>query len=272
MSEVKMIGPIPQIGYGTWRRDDKAAFDGVSWALEAGYRHIDTAEGYGNEAFVGKGIEEGGVPRKDIFLTTKVAPEHFGPGQIRPHVEASLERLRTDRVDLLLLHWPSRHHALEDYVAQLAEVKTRGLTRHIGVSNFTKALIDRAEELLGEGEILTNQVEIHPLMQNRPIVDHCRTKGIATTAYCPLARGELQTNETLKAVGDAQGATVAQVALAFLMAEGHIVIPSSSNRKRIEENLGARDVVLTAAEIERIRGLDAGRRLVDGDWCPEWDV
>ena len=274
MTSVTSIGPIPQIGYGTWQRDGDEARRCVLWALEAGYRHLDTAEGYGNEAFVGKALAESDVARDAIFLTTKVAPDHLGPGQVMAHAKASLDRLGTDHVDLLLVHWPAvgDRYAMEDYLGQFAEVQDAGLTRHIGVSNFTRRHIDRALEILGGRPIVTNQVEIHAFMQNRPIVEHCRAKGIPLTAYAPLARGAVAGNPGLEAIAAAHGATPAQVVLAFLLAEGHIVIPTSSNRARIAENLAAKDVALDAAEIERIRGLDAGRRLVSGASAPAWDT
>ena len=273
MAHQQQVGPMPQIGYGTWNRDGMEAYDGVRCALDVGYRHIDTAEGYRNEEFVGRAIAESGVPRSEIFLTTKVAPESFGPGQIMPHVRASLEKLRTEQVDLLLLHWPSikDEYDIEDYMAQFAEVFDAGLTRHIGVSNFTKRYLDRALELLSDRPITTNQCEIHVLFQNRPIVDHCRSKGIPMTAYSPLARGQVGESEALQQIAHAHGATPEQVALAFLMAEGHVVIPSSNKPDRIASNFAAKDLRLNPEEVERIRGLNEGRRLVDGHWAPEWD-
>lgn len=271
---MKRIGPIPQFGYGTWQREGVKCFRGVMDALDVGYRHIDTAEGYGNEEFVGSALAESGVRRGEVWVTTKVAPESFGPGQIRPHVETSLEKLRLDSVDLLLLHYPSINdeYEIEDYMAQLAEVQDAGLTRYIGVSNFTKRYIDRALELLGDRQILTNQVEIHPFMQNRPIVSYCREKGIALTSYAPLARGAVAEDEVLINIAEAHEATPAQVALAFLLAEGFVVIPSAGSRARIAENFAAQDITLTEGQIARIRGLDRGMRLVDGPWCPEWDT
>jgi len=268
------IGPIPQMGYGTWQREGVKCFHGVMDALDVGYRHIDTAEGYGNEAFVGTALAESGLKPEQVWVTTKVAPESFGPGQIRPHVEASLEKLRLDRVDLLLLHYPAINdeYEIEDYIAQLAQVHDAGLTRHIGVSNFTKRYIDRALDLLGERPILTNQVEIHPFMQNRPIVAHCREKGIALTSYSPLARGAVAHEPALIDIAEEQEATPAQISLAFLMAEGFVVIPSAGSRARIAENFAAQDITLSAEEIARIRALDRGMRLVDGPWCPEWDL
>ncbi|WP_344844623.1 aldo/keto reductase [Celeribacter arenosi] len=273
MADVKMIGPIPQIGYGTWNRPDQECYDGVIAALEAGYRHIDTAEGYNNEEFVGKALKDSGVSRGDYFLTTKVAPESFGPGQIRPHVEASLEKLGVDKVDLLLLHYPSINdeYDIEDYMAQFAAVFDAGLTKHIGVSNFTKHYLDRALELLGDRSLLTNQVEAHVFMQNHPIVEYTRAKGISVTAYSPLARGAVTDDAVIAGVAAKHGATNGQIALAFLMHEGHVVIPSSGNPKRIAENLAAKDVELDGEDMTKLRGLERGMRLVNGPWCPTWD-
>lgn len=273
MQAVRHVGPIPQIGFGTGSHDPHVGYEGVLCALEVGYRHIDTAEGYRNEDLVGRAIAESGVPRSEIFLTTKVAPESFGPGQIMPHVRASLERLQVEQVDLLLLHWPSikDEYAMEDYMAQFAEVHEAGLTRHIGVSNFTKRHLDRAIELLGDRPIITHQCEIHVFMQNRTIVDCTRSKGIPMTAYCPLAQGQVGKNEVLREIGQAHGATPEQVALAFLMAEDHVVIPSSSRPERIASNFAAKDLVLSSQETDKIRHLDEGRRLMDGPWAPEWD-
>ena len=150
MPEIPLVGPIPQIGYGTWTRTGDAARQCVLWALEAGYRHIDTAVGYGNEAEVGAALAEARVARSEVFVTTKVPPDHLGPGMVRPLVERSLDKLRTDQVDLLLVHWPSPKFAMEDYLAQLGEVFDQGLARFIGVSNFT-GQIDRAIGLLRRG-------------------------------------------------------------------------------------------------------------------------
>ncbi|MDV7143027.1 aldo/keto reductase [Tropicimonas sp. TH_r6] len=271
---MKKVGSIPQVGYGTWNRDGQVAYDGVRCALDVGYRHIDTAEGYNNEEYVGAAISDSGIPRPDIFLTTKVSPESFGPGQIMSHVRTSLDKLRVEKVDLLLLHYPSikDEYDITDYMAQLADVIDAGLTDQIGVSNFTKRYIDSALDLLGDRPIATNQVEIHPLMQNRPIVEYCRDRGIPMTAYSPLGRGCVNDSAGLKEIAAAHDATAAQVSLAFLMAEGFIIIPSSGNPSRIAENFAAKDIVLTEADISTIRSLDEGRRLVDGPWCPAWDT
>lgn len=265
---------IPNIGYGTWNRDGKEAYDGVLNALELGYRHIDTAEGYNNEEFVGDAIADSSLSRDEIFLTTKVSPESFGPNQIRGHVEVSLKKLKTDQVDLLLLHYPSikDEYAIEDYMAQLAMVYDAGLAKHIGVSNFTKTYIDQAQSLLGDRPIRTNQVEMHVYLSNRPIVDYCTDLGIKLTAYSPLARGAVNSDPVLKQIGLELNATPSQIALAYLLAKGHVVIPSSGNKVRIAENFAAGDLKLTTKHMETIATLNEGRRLVDGPWCPKWDT
>lgn len=274
MQTEPMVAGIPQMGYGTWNRPGDEAYHGVIWALEAGCRHIDTAQGYDNEQEVARGIKDSGVARKDIFITTKVKPENFGPGQIMPSVRQSLEKLQTERVDLLLLHWPSirNQYPLEDYIGQFAEVFDAGLATRIGVSNFTKALIDGTIRLLGDRKITTNQVECHVYMQNRPVVEHCEKLGIPITAYSPLARGRVVGDPVLERIGKAHGATGEQVALAFLMARGMIVIPSSGKKERIVSNFEARKIKLTDDEVGQIAALDRGMRLVDGDWAPTWDV
>lgn len=271
MTETPLVGPIPQIGYGTWKRSGNEARQCVLWALEAGYRHIDTAVGYGNEAEVGAALAEARIARSEIFLTTKIPPDHLGPGMVRPLVERSLEKLGTDQVDLLLVHWPSQEHAIEDYLGQLGEVYDDGLARFIGVSNFTCALVGQAIALLAPRPVTTNQIEIHPLMQNRRVVEYCQRREIPLTAYSPLARGAVADVPEIVAIAAAHGATPGQVALAFLMAEGHVVIPTSSRRERIAENLAARELTLTEAEIATMRGLDRGKRLVSPTWAPDWD-
>ncbi len=272
MTATPLVGPIPQIGYGTWTQTGDEARQCVLWALEAGYRHIDTAVGYGNEAEVGAALAASGLARAEVFVTTKIPPSSLGPGEVRPLVETSLEKLKTDQVDLLLVHWPSAEHAMEDYLAQLAAVYDDGLARFIGVSNFTRAQVGQAIALLAPRPITTNQVEIHPLLQNREVADYCERRDIPLTAYSPLARGAVATVPEIVAIAEARGATAGQVSLAFLMAQGHVVIPTSSKQARIVENLAARDLALSAAEIETLRGLDRGQRLVNPAWAPEWDA
>lgn len=265
---------IPTIGYGTWNRPDDAAYRGVTAALEAGYRHLDCAEGYDNEEFVGRAIADAGLPREDLWITTKVAPESFGPGQIRPHVEASLDKLGVGPVDLLLLHYPSigDEYDIEDYMAQFADVYDAGLCHNIGVSNFTKPYLDKARALLGDRRLMTNQIELHVFLHNRPIVDHCAAHDIRLTAYSPLARGAVLEDPTLKRIGQAVGGTASQVALAWLIAKGHVVIPSAGSPGRIAENLAASKLTLSPEQMNEIDGLNSDMRLVNGPWCPAWDT
>jgi len=214
------------------------------------------------------------LPREELWVTTKVAPESFGPGQVRPHVEASLDKLGVGPVDLLLLHYPSikDEYDITDYMAQFAEVYDAGLCRNIGVSNFTKSYIDQAVRLLGDRPLLTNQVELHVYLQNRPIVEHCAAHGIGMTAYSPLARGAVVQDETLQGIGKAVGGTASQVALAWLLAKGYVVIPSAGSPERTAENLAAGELTLSKAQIAEIDGLNTDMRLVDGPWCPAWDA
>lgn len=264
---------IPDIGYGTWNRPGEEAYEGSLAALKAGYRHLDCAEGYENEEFVGRAIADMGLPREELWVTTKVAPESFGPGQVRPHVEASLEKLGVGPVDLLLLHYPSikDEYEIEDYMAQFCEVYDAGLCKNIGVSNFTMKYIARAKELLGDRPIFTNQVELHVYLHNKPIVDFCAAEDVRLTAYSPLARGKVLSDETLIAIGKEVGETASQVALAWLLAKGYIVIPSAGHPDRIAENLAAGRISLTDEHVSKIDKLNQDMRLVDGPWCPVWD-
>ncbi len=269
-----MLTSPPRLGYGTWNRHGQVAYACTLAALEAGFCHLDCAEGYENEEYVGRAIADSGIARDDLWVTTKVAPESFGPGQIRPHVEASLDKLGVGPVDLLLLHYPSikDEYDITDYMAQFAAVYDAGLCRNIGVSNFTKPYLAKALDLLGDRPILTNQVELHVYLHNGPIVEACRAQGVTMTAYSPLARGAVLDDEVLTRIGKAHDATASQIALAWLLSEGHIVIPSAGNKDRIAENLAAGEITLTDAERAEIAKLDRGMRLVDGPWCPVWDA
>jgi 2,5-diketo-D-gluconate reductase B len=271
---MKQIGPIPQMGFGTWKRSGDDGYREVLNALDVGYRHIDTAEAYDNEEDVGRALSVFGLPRADVFVTTKVAPDNLGPGQVKPHVLASLEKLRLTRVDLLLVHWPSINdrYDIRDYMAQFAAVQDEGLATHIGVSNFTKHHLAAARDVFGSRPIVTNQVEIHPLFQNRIMVEHCRKLGIPLTAYSPLARGTVNANPVIQQIAQQHGATAGQVSLAFLMAEGHVVIPTSSNKARMAENLQAVNLALTTEDVSALRAIAEGPRLVNGGWAPKWDV
>jgi 2,5-diketo-D-gluconate reductase B len=268
----KYSGPIPQMGFGTWKRAGEDGAEAVLAALQAGYRHIDTASAYGNEEDVGLALQKSGLARNDVFITTKVWPSDYGPGGVLKSIRGSLQKLQLHKVDLLHLHWPSRDHDMTDAIKQLADAQDQGLTKLIGVSNFNRTLLDLAVKILGAKRIATLQIEIHPLCQNKSMVAYAHDRGIACTAYTPLARGAILTNPTIQALAKKRKATEGQVSLAFLMAEGHIVIPTSSSPKRMAENFAAKDVILTSDDINVMREIDEDRRLVTGSWDPDWSA
>jgi len=264
---------IPALGCGTWQLRGELCAKIVAEALRAGFRHIDTAQGYANETAVGDGILASGVPRDAIFVTTKVQPQLLADGPLQKSVEASLQRLRVAQIDLLLLHWPNPAIALAESLRALADAKRRGLTRHIGVSNFTVALLDQAMQLSTE-PIVTNQVEYHPYLDQTKVLAANRRHRLATTAYCPVALGRVVGDPVLVAIGAAYGKTAAQVALRWLVQQGDVIaIPRTSRPERLHENLAIFDFQLTAAEMNRISLLRRpGPHLVnEPDWVPAWD-
>ncbi|MQW59680.1 aldo/keto reductase [Sinorhizobium meliloti] len=265
--------PIPQLGLGTFGRTGDEGMQAILTAIEIGYRHIDTAQSYDTESNVGEAIRRSGLPRSDFFVTTKVADTNLAKPDFLPSVEKSLETIGTDRVDLLLIHWPSENDQVpfEDYVMALAEAKQRGWAKHIGVSNFPIALLAKSFALLGRESIATDQVEIHPYLQAPRLASYCREKGLILTAYQPLYKGAVNDDTLLKIIAAEHGVTAAAVALAFLMAEGHAVIPASGSERNLKANFAARDVALTADEIARIRTLDRSIRHINPTKSPRWD-
>lgn len=264
---------VPAIGFGTFRLKDQIAHDAVCSALALGYRHIDTAQIYRNEESVGRAIGDSGADRDELFITTKVWFDRLRADDLIRSLEESLERLGTDRVDLALIHWPSPGDEvpMSEYIGNLAEARDRGLTRHIGVSNFTRRHVDEALASPGGEHIVTNQIEVHPYLANQALVDHCHAAGLQVTGYMPLAVGKVTHDETLKRIGTAHDATPAQVALAWLAARDIAVIPSSTRRENQRANLAAMDVQLSADDIAEIDRLDAGERIANPDFAPEWD-
>lgn len=264
---------IPALGFGTFELRQSEAFEAVSVALEVGYRHIDTAQIYGNEAEVGAAIAESGLPREEVFLTTKVWPDNFGPGELRPSVVASLDRLQTDYVDLLLLHWPGERHPMADVLGRLAELRTAGMADNIGVSNFTTLLLDEAVRH-SPAPLATNQVEYHPFLDQSPVLAAVRERGIALTAYSPLARGRVFGHERLAEIGRRHGKSGGQVALRWLIQQpGVVAIPRSADPAHIAENFNVFDFALSQEEMQRVSGLtDADRRLINPrGLAPAWD-
>lgn len=268
-----MNNTIPQLGLGTFRLQGRQATDSVSMGLELGYRHIDTAQIYGNEAEVGEALQASGIARKEVFVTTKIWTENLTADTLIPSLKESLRRLRLDRLDLTLVHWPSPRGAVPvaESMQTLLEARSQGLTAAIGVSNFTNALLGEAIRAVGADNIATNQVELHPFLQNRGVSAFAREHGIHVTAYMPLAYGKALADPVIQAIAARIEATPAQVTLAWLMAKGYAVIPSSTRRENLAANLEALGVSLAADDVAAIDGLERGERLVSPDFGPVWD-
>ena len=264
---------IPQLGLGTFRLKDQQAIDAVATGLELGYRHIDTAQIYGNEADVGEALAASGVARADVFVTTKIWTANLAADRLRASLEDSLAKLRTDYVDLALIHWPAPGGTVSvaESMTALLAARDVGLARAVGVSNFPIALLREAIAAVGAANIATNQVELHPFLQNRALAAFMRNTGIHLTAYMPLAYGKVMDDATIARIARERDATPAQVALAWSMAKGYAVIPSSTRRANLASNLRARDVVLTPQDIAAIDALERGERLVDPAFAPRWD-
>ncbi|HWJ75126.1 MAG TPA: aldo/keto reductase [Kaistia sp.] len=266
-------GPIPQLGLGTFGRTGDAGTEAILTAIEIGYRHLDTAQTYDTEKQVGEAMRRSGLPRGDLFVTTKVADTMFEKANFLPSVERSLAAIGVDQVDLLLIHWPSQNDQVPfaEYMLELAEAKARGLARLIGVSNFPIADLERSRQLLGEGAIATNQMEIHPFLQTPKLRDYARAMGMPLTAYQPLAKGMVNDDPTINAIAAAHGVGPSAIALAFLMGEGHIVIPASGSEANLRANFAALGVTLTPEEMDRMRALNRGHRRIDPAKSPVWD-
>jgi len=265
---------IPDLGLGTFRLTGHQVIDSVRNALELGYRAIDTAQIYGNEAEIGQALADSGVARSQLFLTTKIWTEHLGRDRLLPSLRESLAKLRTDHVDLTLIHWPSPNGQvpLTETLDALMQVRELGLTRAIGISNFPVALQQQAIDAVGAHEIATNQIELHPRLQNPQVVAHARQHGIRITSYMTLGYGQTLNEPLIQAIAQAHGATPAQVALAWAMARGFAVIPSSTQRANLASNLAARALHLSAQELAQIDAMDRGQRLVDPEGlAPQWD-
>jgi len=264
---------IPLVGLGTWDLRGRTCARVVEQALRMGYRHIDTAEMYDNEREVGEGLRASGIPRNEVFVTTKVWPSHFAPRELLRAAKESLAKLRMSEVDLLLLHWPNPQVPLSETIGALCKVKADGMARHIGVSNFNAALLNEAASLATE-PLVCNQFEMHPFLDQSTLVSACRDKGMAVVAYSPIARGGAKNDAMLNRIGKAHGKTAAQVCLRYLVQQDVVVIPRTSKIERLEENISIFDFALPDAEMSEIASL-ARRdgRIVDWSFSgsAKWD-
>ena len=260
---------IPIVGLGTWTLRGKECARLVEQAIADGYRHIDTAQMYDNERAVGEGVRASGQRHK-LFVTTKVTPENLRAKDLERSAHESVKALGFEP-DLLLIHWPNRRIPLAETIGALNKVRREGLTRDIGVSNFTVALLDDAVKL-SEAPLICNQVECHPFLDQSKVLAACRRYDMALVAYSPVARGQAKGDKVLARIGTAHGKTAAQVSLRFLVQQGIVVIPRTSKPERLKENIDLFDFVLSPAEMKEIGSLaDRRGRIVDWGYSPDWD-
>ena len=261
---------IPIVGLGTWALRGRDCARLTEQAIRFGYRHIDTAQMYDNEAEVGEGVRASGR-RAEVMVTTKVQPTLLSPPDLERSVKESLGKLRIDVIDLLLIHWPNPRVPLAETLGAMAKMKREGYVKQIGVSNFTVALLDEANKVSSE-PLVCNQVECHPFLDQDKVIAACRKAGMALVAYSPIARGGAIGDKLLERIGTVHGKTAAQVCLRWLTQQGIVVIPRTSKIERLEENLANLEFDLSDAEMKEIAGLARrGGRIVDWSWSPKWD-
>ncbi|MFD2180577.1 aldo/keto reductase [Rhodoplanes azumiensis] len=262
---------IPAIGLGTWELKGRICARTVEQALRSGYKLIDTAEVYENEREVGEGIRGSGLRRAEVFVTTKIWPDHLAPRELERATKGSLARLRLSEVDLLLIHWPNPRIPLSETIGALCKMKQVGFAKNIGVSNFTVALLDEAVKHASE-PLAVNQIEWHPHLDQSKVVEACRRHGMAVTAFSPMARGAVFSDQVMREIAAAHGKTPAQVSLRYIMQAGGIPIPRAARLDLLTENLAVFDFVLGDDEMAAIRGLARPNgRIVNWSGAPKWD-
>lgn len=261
---------VPKLGFGTWQINGRECEEAVRDALEIGYRHIDTARAYGNEAEVGRDLASGGVDRTEIFLTTKIWREEYEPSTLRAAAEDSLSNLGTDYINLLLLRWPLEGMDLAATLGAMVQLRDERLIGHLGVSNFPSALLREALDL---APIFADQIEFHPFLSTPPLLELAVERDFMLTAYSPLATGRVMEDGTLREIAEAHGKSAGQVALRWLLDQPDVAaIPKASSHERRVENFQIFDFDLTAEERGRIDALPKGRREIDPGFAPEWDA
>jgi diketogulonate reductase-like aldo/keto reductase len=262
---------IPAVGLGTWQLRGRSCARLVEQALRLGYRHIDTAQMYENERDVGEGLRASGVPRDEVFVVTKIWPTFHAPPELERAAKDRLRQLRLTEVDLLLLHWPNKQIPLSETIPALCRMKQEGLARHVGVSNYTVALIEEAMRHTTE-PLVCNQIECHPFLDQSKVIAAARKHGMAIVAYSPIARGATRNDPVLARIGEAHGKSPAQVSLRWLVQQDIAAIPRTSRVERLAENLAIFDFQLTEAEMADISALSQrGGRIVDFEFSPDWD-
>lgn len=267
-----MTADFQRLGLGTYSDENREQWtENVEQALDIGYRHIDTAQVYENEIYVGKGIYQSNVPREDVFLATKTVHE-VKPGPKREDilagVEGSLDRLGTDYVDLLYVHWPADLYDPETTLGAFDELHEAGKVHHIGVCNFEPDQLDRAREVL-EAPLFANQVEMHPLLQQEDLVEYAQNHDHWIVAFCPLAQGAIFDVPEVCDVAERHGVSPAQVSLAWLLSKDNVaIIPKASSLDHLRDNLAAQNLDLDEEDIAQIEGIDRERRIIDREYAP----
>ncbi len=260
---------IPKLGLGTWQITGSDCVVAVRDALELGYDHVDTARAYGNEPQVGQGLHDSGRNRDEIFLTTKLWYAQLSAIEVHDQVEQSLRDLRTEYIDLLLIHWPNPRVPIAETLGAMAEAQEAGRVRHLGVSNFPSPLL---REALDHAPLICDQVEYHPYLGQPQVLELARERDLMVTAYSPLARGAALQDPILREIGEAHGKNPAQVVLRWLLDQPNVAaIPKASSREHIAANIDIFDFELADEERGRIAGLQRGRRTADPSWAPDWD-
>ena len=261
---------MPVLGIGTWENDDPAqCTESVANALDAGYRHVDTAQIYGNEAAVGEGIAKSDVDREDIFLASKVWIDNLAPADVVASTRESLDKLGVDSVDLMYVHWPAGEYEPEETLPAFAELRDDGLIDRIGVSNFEPHHLDAATDALGEAPF-ANQVEMHPLLRQEELREYADANGVELVAYSPLARGEILDDPAIVDIAEKHGVSAAQVSLAWLRESGVTAIPKATGIDHIRDNLASLDFELDDEDVDAIDSLGRTDRQLNPDFGPDW--
>lgn len=264
---------IPALGLGTWKLSGQECCDIVIAALEEGWRHIDTAAVYGNEEEIGASMRQVGLPRGDVFLTTKVWYDRLDPEDMIDACEESLDRLGMDYADLFLIHWPNPKIPLKESIAGLVELKDMGWVKAIGVSNFPAVMMEEAQRH-AQGALVVNQVEYHPMLSQKRVLAACEAMGMALTAYSPLGKGAVANVPLIRDIAERHGKTAAQIALRWLIQQNDVIaVPKTSRRERLAENAGAFAFELSDGEMAAISALGKPEgRTVNLAWAPKWDL
>ncbi len=261
---------VPVIGLGTWQLEGQECREAVEQALDIGYRHLDTAQMYGNEDEIGEVLRSTPIDRGELWVTTKISNHDHAYDDVISSTRESLRKLGTGFVDLLLIHWPVQFESIRETLDAMLRLRDDGRIRHLGVSNFPPSLFDKAAD---HAPLLCNQVEYHPFLSQDKVIEAARRRDAMVTAYSPLARGEVFSDESvLEEIGRAKGKTAAQVALRWLVDQDNVsAIPKSTSREHIEANIDIFDFVLSDEERARIDGLERGERIIDPPFAPDWE-